>query len=695
MAEAELEIGLHRRDVDNYAIELRYSQPDSDADVRLDDGSQILTQFDFEELRQLTMDSDAYGERLGGSLFRDPGMHTAFAQVRTAVESQNAILRLRLFIGPSAPELHSLRWETLRSPGEDTSLITGEHIIFSRYLSSRDWRPVHLRSKAALRALVVVANPTNLRDYQLAPVDVAGELKRAQQGLGDIPYSQLTAQGEATLNNIVQQLRDGYDILFLVAHGALIQGEPWLWLEKKDGSTARISGEDLIIHLRELRERPRLIVLASCQSAGVGREAGGDEGFLSALGPRLAEAGIPAVLAMQGNISMETEALFMPLFFQEILRDGQIDRAMATARGAVRSQSDWWMPVLFMRLKSGRIWYTPGFGDERQGMKKWPALLRSIRQGRCTPILGPGLTNSLLGSRRAMARRLAAAHHFPMSASSHEDYPQVTQFLSVDQDANFLLTAITQDLYQELEKRFDLSSDLPVGSLEQFSPDELMEYLDEQMTAAVALKRQQDQIETYKVLAELELPIYITTSPDNLLYRALIDAGKRPRLEICRWYDQEVGQAGYGGDASDLIPSKDEPLVYHLFGHMQDLDSLVLTEDSYFDYLIGITKNNELIPDEVRRSLVDSALLFLGFRMEDWNFRVLFRSIMSREGRRRRRRYAHVAAQIEPEEGRTEAPERARQYLEEYFDDADISIYWGGVEDFIQDLKQQLEGDAQ
>jgi hypothetical protein len=104
-----------------------------------------------------------------------------------------------------------------------------------------------------------------------------------------------------------------------------------------------------------------------------------------------------------------------------------------------------------------------------------------------------------------------------------------------------------------------------------------------------------------------------------------------------------------------------------------------------------VTKNDELIPPVVRRSLVDAALLFLGFRLDDWNFRVLFRSIMRREGDRRRRRYANVAAQINPEEGRLLDVERASKYLERYFQGANISIYWGSAEDFVRDLHQEWE----
>ena len=58
---------------------------------------------------------------------------------------------------------------------------------------------------------------------------------------------------------------------------------------------------------------------------------------------------------MQGKISMQTVAEMMPVFFRELQIDGQIDRALAVARGSVRERPDHWMPALFMRLKSGRM----------------------------------------------------------------------------------------------------------------------------------------------------------------------------------------------------------------------------------------------------------------------------------------------------------------------------------------------------
>jgi hypothetical protein len=85
-------------------------------------------------------------------------------------------------------------------------------------------------------------------------------------------------------------------------------------------------------------------------------------------------------------------------------------------------------------------------------------------------------------------------------------------------------------------------------------------------------------------------------------------------------------------------------------------------------------------------------LLILGFPIDDWKFRVFFRSLMNGEGGGRRRRYTHVAAQIDPEEAQTIDPARTRHYLEEYFGGSDITIYWGSAEDFLRELAGRLPG---
>ena len=685
---ADLEIGLHKHNGSAYTVEFRFIQPNSDADIRLGQASQALSNFNFSELLSLKYNPQAYGAELSNQMFSDPNVKSSFVQAITSAQSLQVPLRVRLLFGPSAPELHHLQWETLCDPNDGSPLFTNQNILFSRYLSSLDWRPVRLRPKDQLKALVVIANPSDLHEYGLEEVDVEGELSRASEGLGQIEKTTLpdpSGSLRPTLTNLIHCLQDGsFDILYLACHGAYLNDESWMWLEDDEGKTARVSGADLVTRVKELNQRPRLVFLASCQSAGSESRTPGDKndqakGSLAALGPRLAESGIPAVIAMQGNISMQTITDFMPIFFQELQQDGQIDRAMTVARGVVRSRSDYWMPALFMRLKSGKVWYVPGFSDERQGFEKWPALMKRIQRGQCTPIIGPGLIEPLIGSQREIARRWAERYHYPLAPHERESLPQVAQYLAINQDSSFPLDELEEYLKQEI--RTDYCDDLPPELQKNTSP--LMDMVD-----AIGRKRWESSgYDAHFVLAQLPLPIYITTNVDNLLVTALKEAGRDPQVMICPWNEYVEQYETVYDREPNYHPTVDRPLVYHLFGRLDEPDSVVLTEDNYFKFLIGVTGNKDLIPSAVRRALADTALLFLGFQMDEWNFRVLFHGILSQQGSSRRDRYSHIAAQIEPEEGRILEPERARRYLESYyFNDAYISIYWGSAEDFVKEL---------
>ena len=138
---------------------------------------------------------------------------------------------------------------------------------------------------------------------------------------------------------------------------------------------------------------------------------------------------------------------------------------------------------------------------------------------------------------------------------------------------------------------------------------------------------------------------------------------------------------------SDYEPSTERPLVFYLFGRWNERSSLVLTEDEYIRYLIGFTSNKAFVPEQVRLALCDTLLLFLGFQTEECAFRVIFQSILAQAGSEQLENYAHIAAQIEPEDERTLEPQRARRYLEKYFiKGANINIFWGRAEDYLAGL---------
>jgi tetratricopeptide (TPR) repeat protein len=331
-----------------YHAETRCRAPGSEAPI--DAGATV--QIEVARLRELALDPAAYGLALGEMVLVQ-AISRALDQARVAAQRANVSLRLRLVV-PS--ELHLLRWETLRDPAHPDGplLTTGGQILFSRYLSSADWTPVQPRPLGGRRALVLLASPSDLADYGLAPFDVAAERAIIEQSLGEIPTTVL-GMGQATLSAFVEALRSGPDILYLMAHGRVdAEGETWLYLEDADGQTAPVRGSEVAARIAEQAVRPQLVILGSCESAGDGH----GEALLT-LGPLLARAGVGAVLAMQGKITLETLRTFLPACLKALVEDGRIDQAVSHARGLVRDRADFWAPVLFLRLQSGRLWSDP------------------------------------------------------------------------------------------------------------------------------------------------------------------------------------------------------------------------------------------------------------------------------------------------------------------------------------------------
>jgi len=348
----DLELGLYRQSEGRYVVELRFLRPDSDADIRISPDETGLALIDPQHLLAFTSNDQLYGHTLSKMLFSAPAISKGFSSARSVAQTLGVPLRLRVYIWPEDDALHAVRWESLRDPETDAPLCLGDGLIFSRYLTSIDWQPVRPQPRGDIRALVIIANPHIPGGSALPPIDVAGELARAKQALISIPtIAALASAGEATFKKIEKALRSGPDIVYLMAHGALVEKQAHLFLERPDGSLDLVPGADLVNAIQGIFQKPRLIALLSCQSAGDDTSRA-----LSALGPQLAKVGAPAVLAMHGNISIASATEFLPTFFTTLCSDGRVDVALAAARTTVRRSSDWWRPVLFMRSRSGRIW---------------------------------------------------------------------------------------------------------------------------------------------------------------------------------------------------------------------------------------------------------------------------------------------------------------------------------------------------
>ena len=678
-AYAELEIGLHRVQRGTYEVTLRLTDPDSQAEVAPVRGMATL---DAAALLVAQSDPAAYGRLLARQVLADPAVRALYARARAVIDREALQLRIRVAIDRAAPELHDLRWELLRDPDSDAPLATSERVLLSRFMRSDDWRPIRLRPRARLRAVIAVAAPSDAGTYDLANIDVAAEVTRARAAMPGLESTVIGQQTPCTLDALIDALRPGIDVLYLVCHGVLTpQGESVLFLQTASGAVARVRGMTLAGRIAELTRPPRLVALASCESAGRADTAALTDARSTAeasLAPLLADAGVPAVLAMQGQIHIDTAAIVMPRFFRELLTDGQIDRALAVARGAARARSDHWMPALYLRLKGGRLWYEPGISGDAGPALQWKRLCAHILDGQFVPILGPNLDEELFGGTRALAERVADAAMVP--ASERTDLARVTQYLAIARDRTTAQQAVQRGITDALARH------APAGP--PLAPPQLL--------GALAEQRKHRDDDPHALLARLPAAIYVTASPETLLSKSIRAAGRNPEVVVCRWRATRRNRPMEPRLTSDE-PTVDAPLVYHVFGVLGDPESLVLTEDDFFDFLVA-TSAYKLMPRVVRGALSSRALLLLGFRLDDWSFRVLFRLIMNQEGTAGLGNFTHVGVQVSPEEYSLAEVDQARRHLERYFGgdrgapgEPPISVYWGSATDFLRELLRRVD----
>jgi hypothetical protein len=199
----------------------------------------------------------------------------------------------------------------------------------------------------------------------------------------------------------------------------------------------------------------------------------------------------------------------------------------------------------------------------------------------------------------------------------------------------------------------------------------------------------------YAILANLELPIYMTTNYDHFLEEALKSRGKRPVTEVCSWnsdlkkFLEYSGQHSLLGKGSKYKPSVENPLVYHLYGDMNVPQSMVLTERDYIDFIINLSIEDEksTLPPVIRTSLASSSLLFVGYSLEEINFRILFQGVGCRKvgdlGE------TSIAVQLRPRLTK-EKQEKALKYLREYFNDKNVHVCWGDPYEFCDVLWQKI-----
>ena len=266
-------------------------------------------------------------------------------------ESQNAGLRLRLRIA-DAPGLNDIPWEYLYNKSLNRFLSLSEYTPLIRYLDLPE-RIRPLEVDAPLKILVMISSPA---DYPA--LDVEGEwsrLNKALAGLIGSGHVRLERLATPRLSVLQRKLRgDEFHILHFVGHAGFDREtqDGVLVLCDEAGKGRLVAAENLGTILHDHRSL-RLVVLNACEGS---RSSRSDP--FAGVAQTLVQQGIPAVIAMQFEITDEAAITFAEEFYAATADGYPVDAALSAARKAIFAAGndiEWGTPVLYLRAPNGQL----------------------------------------------------------------------------------------------------------------------------------------------------------------------------------------------------------------------------------------------------------------------------------------------------------------------------------------------------
>lgn len=331
-----------------------------------------------------------FGEALFKAAFNDDVLALYRASQQQVHAQRASGLRVRLRIVP--PELSSLPWEYLYDPniGDFTCLSTKSPIV--RYLElARTAEPLTITPP--LRILGVVASPADL-----PRLDVEGEMNRIEEALRPLVESgwlDLEWLHPPTVSALQTAMgRGGWHVLHFIGHGGFDRqsGEGVLAMVDSDHPDKHFVPATVLGRILDENRQLRLVFLNACEGAKAD-----ERDIFSSTAATLVRRGIPAVLAMQYEITDAAAKELAQVFYQSLTEGHPVDAAISRARVAITAQwnqsLEWGTPVLTMRSADGVLFQvekqlaTPASPDYAAIFDQATRLYNDEQYGEALPLL--------------------------------------------------------------------------------------------------------------------------------------------------------------------------------------------------------------------------------------------------------------------------------------------------------------------
>jgi SIR2-like domain len=284
-------------------------------------------------------------------------------------------------------------------------------------------------------------------------------------------------------------------------------------------------------------------------------------------------------------------------------------------------------------------------------------IVGQMRAGRCVPFLGAGVN---LSSRPHRYRGLHLGGHLARNLARKLG------------EKNSTLARLALELEVRLD-RLELVNFL-TGALRHNPPDP--------KCVPSPLLQTLAKIRTLKLV--------VTTNYDNLFEKALNAEGRADDYEVVVQPPQGFDATADIRDWLGRLQQQKKLIVYKIHGSFaepgqadQEPPPLIITEDDYIEFLavLGRGKGEDGekgkigVPPRIITELVASSLLFLGYSLEDWDFRVLHKSLIGSLPRHHSRKSIAIQKQ-------------SPKYWQHYWIEKKVAIYDIDLYDFVDQLKE-------
>jgi hypothetical protein len=321
----------------------------------------------------------AFGDKLFGALFDGDLLASLRSSLEAAGRQDRGVrlhrgLRLRLRMNET-PELALIPWEYLHDPYQNQFVTLGTDSPIIRYLELSRTIP-SLLVKPPLRILVIVSNPRGTG--VLNSKDEWDRLNEALTPLLDTGRVVLEALGTPKLETLQSRLQGReIHVLHFIGHGGFnaSASDGVLLFEDAKGNPREVTGGELGVLLRNCASI-RLAVVNACDGA---RSSENDP--FAGVAQSLVQQGLPAVIAMQFEISDDAARVFASGFYTALANGYPVEAALVEARTAIYLQrlgAEWGTPVLFMRAPDGHLFDLKAdpSPSEAGGQKEYPTIER-------------------------------------------------------------------------------------------------------------------------------------------------------------------------------------------------------------------------------------------------------------------------------------------------------------------------------